>query len=618
MITPPRMLTKKKQAVLSLWIAAVPLLLLLFGCRPSGPDALLEGRRLLEDGQPASAMRRLREATLLMPTNAMAWGYLGLAYHCGASSSNAVRAYTKAISLNPDLAEVRFNLGLLLMEQGRWAQAHEQFAATTLLRRNLAVAWQRLGEAQVRLGQYDSAVQSLNEALRLDSRSADAWNWLGVAQTQQGRPRDAARSFQAALDLQTNHGPALLNLAILNQTRLKAPHRALELYQQYLAFLPNSPKADEVTRVITQLEAQLHAEPKRAVVVQRDPRQPDRKPQTESSSLKERPLIRTNLVAVSDRSREPVPPSRPASTPGKPVESSASQAIRVEPRPTIATSTRTPEPSAPSEAVSETSISAEAVSTSESSLAASEGTIGTQPRKRGFFAKINPLNLFKKKSGRKQPTPLPPKAGEGLDAAGPANVASEEEPDRVTMKVAPGRLDVANLDEFRRYQYRFNDGLRVGDREAADRAFKQAETLKERGRNSEAIQAYLVAVRADTAHFAAQFNLGLLYLDAGELSGALDAFEAASRIEEDSVPARYNFALALKAADYPVDSANELLILLAHDPDDTRAHLTLGNLYAQKFGDRVKAREHYTRVLALDPGHSQASSIRFWLVQNPL
>jgi Flp pilus assembly protein TadD len=75
--------------------------------------------------------------------------------------------------------------------------------------------------------------------------------------------------------------------------------------------------------------------------------------------------------------------------------------------------------------------------------------------------------------------------------------------------------------------------------------------------------------------------------------------------------------LALKSAGYPVDAANELLAVLKRDPGDTRSLLTLGNLYAQQFGDKKRAREAYLHLLELDPGHPQASAIHFWLVQNP-
>ena len=65
--------------------------------------------------------------------------------------------------------------------------------------------------------------------------------------------------------------------------------------------------------------------------------------------------------------------------------------------------------------------------------------------------------------------------------------------------------------------------------------------------------------------------------------------------------ARYNFALTLKAAGYVTDAVNELNKILASNPDEARIHLALGNIYAQQMYDPVDARQHYLKVLQLDP-----------------
>jgi tetratricopeptide (TPR) repeat protein len=100
------------------------------------------------------------------------------------------------------------------------------------------------------------------------------------------------------------------------------------------------------------------------------------------------------------------------------------------------------------------------------------------------------------------------------------------------------------------------------------------------------------------------------------LRTALLASETAVTIQPESPNARYNFALALKQANYLADAANELQKLLAYSPNEAPAHLALANLYNQQFQQPAKARPHYQRFLELDPHSKQADSIRFWLVQN--
>jgi len=57
--------------------------------------------------------------------------------------------------------------------------------------------------------------------------------------------------------------------------------------------------------------------------------------------------------------------------------------------------------------------------------------------------------------------------------------------------------------------------------------------------------------------------------------------------------------------------------LLVTYPNEARAHLTLGNLYAI-LRQPARAREHYVKVLEIDPRNPQAPNIRDWLKANPL
>lgn len=95
------------------------------------------------------------------------------------------------------------------------------------------------------------------------------------------------------------------------------------------------------------------------------------------------------------------------------------------------------------------------------------------------------------------------------------------------------------------------------------------------------------------------------------------SYENALALQPDSVDARYNFALALKAAGYVPDAADELKKILAANPGEVRAHLALANLCAQSLHDPAQARRHYLKVLELDPKNPQATDIRFWLAANP-
>ena len=119
-------------------------------------------------------------------------------------------------------------------------------------------------------------------------------------------------------------------------------------------------------------------------------------------------------------------------------------------------------------------------------------------------------------------------------------------------------------------------------------------------------------VLADPSYFQGQFNLALALHGANDLANALVTYETALVIDPLSLTARYNFALALDKQKFPLDSANELEELLVTHPAYVPAHLQAGNLYAQQLKQADRARDHYRRVLQLEPGHAEATNIRRW------
>lgn len=169
---------------------------------------------------------------------------------------------------------------------------------------------------------------------------------------------------------------------------------------------------------------------------------------------------------------------------------------------------------------------------------------------------------------------------------------------------------------FPRYKYRHPAVPESGDTAAAQPAFNQGSRAHQAGRLAEAIQFYQEATRLDPAYFDAYYNLALALAYSGNLSQALTAYETALAIRPDSLDAHYNFAVTLKQANFVLDSEKELENLLADHPNEARAHIVLGNIFAQQLRQPAKAREHYTKALEIDPRNSQAPAIRYWLTSH--
>jgi tetratricopeptide (TPR) repeat protein len=216
-------------------------------------------------------------------------------------------------------------------------------------------------------------------------------------------------------------------------------------------------------------------------------------------------------------------------------------------------------------------------------------------------------------------TPLPSSTFDG----GPATTAPllppkfNLPPPAPTVEAKPYKLLQPAVPVFPRYLYLSPRNPASGDRVAASAEFSKARVFEQGSHWTDAMEWYRRATEADPSWFEAQYNYGVMAFRLRSYEVALSAYEKALAIQPGSTDARYNFALTLKSAGYVTDAVNELEKILATNPDEVRAQLALGNLYAQKLHNPAQARRHYLKVLELDPHNAQSSDIRFWLTSNP-
>ena len=227
MLPPIEMLAKKNRMPTPLWVGLL-FALFLTGCTPSGPRALLNGKKHLDSGDYAAAVEELHTAVNLLPGNAAAWNYLGVAYQKARQPENAANAYQRALALNRDLVEAHWNLGMLYLEQGKNDPALSEFTAYTLRRSNSPEGFLKMGAAQLRLGQISAAEHSFAIVLSQDPGNAEAINGQGLARIERNRPRDAVQFFASAIQSKPAYSSATLNLAITAQQYLHDGHLALK------------------------------------------------------------------------------------------------------------------------------------------------------------------------------------------------------------------------------------------------------------------------------------------------------------------------------------------------------------------------------------------------------
>lgn len=581
-----------KKIPISCGAALLALAVFLSGCTPAGPRAFFAGKQYMDQGDYANAAARFKIAATLLATNAVVWNYYGMALQADHQPQAAAAAYQRALDIDRDLVEAHFNLGGLWLEQNQPDEARTEFTAYTLRRSNDPEGWLKLGSAELRLEETISAEKSFSKVLYLKPGDAAAYNGLGLARIQRGMPRDAARFFAAAIQSDPGFAPAILNLATVSHQYLHDDTTALANYHAYLALTPRPDDWDDVNALANQLEHPVPAMSPPAAVSAPPPPEKKRPSITEVARNTSRPSEPRPEVsqkkAVETSSTEDVASERPSNiAPAMPV-----QEVQVAPPPQIIASPRAAANLPPPATVSQPPV---------------ELPMPTQPdQKSGFWHR-----LFNSSEDQKQPestylengvTPLPATGGSAdtsLSSAKPAPVP---------------------LSRFPRYQFISPRKPAPGDHAngtPAAGAFTRAQLYEQDEKWSDALQYYAQAAQADPSWFVAQYDTAVLAQRLRIYSQSLMAYEYALAIQPDSVDARYNFALALRAAGYIPDAVNQFKKVLAARPDDARAHLALANIYAQALHDPVLAREHYLKVLELDPHSPQASDIRFWLAANP-
>jgi tetratricopeptide (TPR) repeat protein len=124
-------------------------------------------------------------------------------------------------------------------------------------------------------------------------------------------------------------------------------------------------------------------------------------------------------------------------------------------------------------------------------------------------------------------------------------------------------------------------------------------------------------VDLDNRYVLAFYNLGDVYRQRGDLDLARDAYSRAVEISPEDGSVRYNLALVLDLLGETTAAQQQLMFILARQPDQAAAHYMLGLLYARDAKTAPAARAHLGKFLELQPSDSKAAGVKQWLAEHP-
>lgn len=119
--------------------------------------------------------------------SARVWTNLGIAYDAAKRHEDAVRAYGKAIDLEPELWVPRYDLGNALVDLGRGDEAREAYGEAIALNPFFMPSYHKIAVILAKERKFDEAEQILHAALEKDPANATTLTLLGLVSAERNR-----------------------------------------------------------------------------------------------------------------------------------------------------------------------------------------------------------------------------------------------------------------------------------------------------------------------------------------------------------------------------------------------------------------------------------------------
>jgi len=199
-------------------------------------DLLQEAQRDIEKGDFSAAITPLQRVLADQPEFAYAHFQLAYTYTALKKPNEARAEYERTIALDPKMSEAYLNLGMLLLDQQRNAEAVAPLRNAVELLPAESRPRYLLAVAQDRSGDFGGAAESFDALIHLDPNDITAIDYLGAAALRQARPAEAETRFRHALEVQPANAEARRGLALSLDAQKKP--EAAGAYREYLEVAP--------------------------------------------------------------------------------------------------------------------------------------------------------------------------------------------------------------------------------------------------------------------------------------------------------------------------------------------------------------------------------------------
>lgn len=141
---------------------------------------VIKGMRV-KDEDYDEMIKCYKKATVIDPSSALPYRFLGIAYLKEGMLDEAISAYRKAVMIEPNDAATHYNLGVAYGKKGLLDEAISAYKKTVAIDINHTKARFNLGITYLKKGMLDEAISEYKKVIALDPNDADAHFNLGTA-----------------------------------------------------------------------------------------------------------------------------------------------------------------------------------------------------------------------------------------------------------------------------------------------------------------------------------------------------------------------------------------------------------------------------------------------------
>ena len=199
-----------------------------------------KGYELGISGNYTDAEKALSKAIELNPQDAMEYNNRGIAYGKLGNTQQAIKDFNKAIELNPQDAMGYYNRGTVYKNLGNAQQAIKDFNKAIELNPQDSSAYNNRGNAYSDLSNTQQAIKDYNKAIELNPQHANTYNNRGLHYAKLGNYQQAIKDFNKLIELNPKHVEAYANRGACygklgnTQQEIKDYSRAIALNPQHI------------------------------------------------------------------------------------------------------------------------------------------------------------------------------------------------------------------------------------------------------------------------------------------------------------------------------------------------------------------------------------------------